>query len=318
MKPYAIGIDVGGTKIAAGVMNQAGNMLARFRTQAHSEQEPEVVIDAVVMAYQAVLREAGVSVTEIEAIGLGFGGNTNGPAGVVLTSSNLPAWDHYPLRDVVADRTKQRVYLDNDANLGALAEHRYGAGRGTQHMVYVTISTGYGIGIITDGRRYVGHHGMAGELGHTVVQIGGGRCSCGKDGCIMAYASGVGISRMVNEAIEAGRETILQRPKDGRRMSGEAVTTAAEKGDQLALDILRDAGYYGGVGISMIIQMLNPERVVIGGGLTQIGPLIMDHVDRGMREHTQPEMLTDDILVLSELGGDLGIIGAAAMAFAES
>lgn len=320
MKPYAIGIDVGGTKIKAGLINREGTVLARFNTQAHSEKEPEFVIRAIEEAYRAVLGQGRVKAEEIEAVGLGFGGNTNGPAGIVLVSSNMPAWSHVPLRDIVAGRVGQRVILDNDTNLAALGEHRYGAGRGVQNMVYVTFSTGYGTGIIINGQLYAGHTGTAGELGHAVVEIGGPPCTCGKNGCLMAYASGVGISRMVYEKIKAGADTLLRQmiPADGRRVGGELVAQAAYQGDETAREILQTAGYYAGVGLSIIVQVLNPELIVLGGGLTRIGPIILNPVMDGLREHTQPELLDSVRVEPWQLGDDLGIIGGAAKVFSAS
>jgi glucokinase len=319
MKPYAMGIDIGGTKIAAGLVNRDGVILARYQTQAHSEREPKYVIAAVEQAYQATLKESKVKVEDIEAVGLGFGGNTHGRAGIILTSSNLPAWDHVPLRDIVAERIGQRVILDNDTNLCALGEHCYGAGRGVKNMVYVTFSTGYGTGIIINNQLYSGHIGTAGEVGHVVVDIGGPPCSCGKRGCLMAYASGVGISRMAYEKLDAGVETLLRNlaPPDRRRISGELVAAAAQQGDGVALEILRVAGYYAGVGLSMIIQILNPELIVVGGGLTHIGPLLLEPAMAGMREHTQPQLLDSVRVVPWQLGADLGIIGAAAGVFSD-
>ncbi len=320
MKPYAIGIDVGGTKIKAGLVNQAGEILQRYTTTAHSEQQPEVVIDAIEQAYQAVIVAGDIAPTEIEAVGLGFPGNTDGPAGIVLVSSNLPAWDHYPLRDTVSTRIGLPVVLDNDTNLGAVGEHRYGAGRDTHNMVYVTFSTGLGIGIIINKQLYVGHTGTAGELGHVVTDIGGPPCSCGKDGCVMAYASGVGISRLAYDRIEAGANTLLKEmmPAAGRRFSGEQLSEAANQGDDIAREILATAGYYCGVGLSMIIQILNPEMIVIGGGLSRIGPLVMEPATAAMREHTQPQMWDSVQVVPWQLGDDLGIIGAAAKVFADA
>jgi glucokinase len=318
MAPYAIGLDVGGTKIAAGLVNRNGQILHRFTTTAHSEQEPEVVIAAIEQACRAVIEQSQVQVSDIEAVGLGFPGNTNGPAGIVLVSSNLPAWNHYPLRDVLAQRLNIPVVLDNDTNMAVVGEHRYGAGRGARHLCYVTFSTGYGAGIIINNRLYRGHTGTAGELGHVVIDIGGPPCTCGKNGCIMAYASGVGISRMVYEQLEAGADTQLRHmlPPAGRRFSGEQVAEAAQQGDAVAREILRTAGYYAGVGLSVIAQLLNPEVIVVGGGLTRIGPLLMGPVTAAMREHTQPELWDSVQVVPWQLGDDLGIIGAAAQVFA--
>ncbi|MBE7470605.1 MAG: hypothetical protein DPW09_22860 [Anaerolineae bacterium] len=319
-KPFAIGIDVGGTKIAAGLVNRAGEILYRYTTRAHSEQQPEVVIRAIEEAYHCLIKESGVEMTEIEAVGLGFPGNTNGPAGIVLVSSNLPAWNHFPLRDTLAARLGIPVILDNDTNLCAVGEHRYGAGRGARNMSYVTFSTGYGIGIIINNQLYVGHTGTAGELGHVVIDIGGPLCTCGKRGCIMAYACGIGISRMVYEQINAGAETLLRQmvPANGQRISGEIVAEAAQQGDAVAVEILRKAGYYGGVALSMVVEILNPELIVVGGGLTRIGPLLWDPMLAAMREHTQPELWDSVRVVPWQLGDDLGIIGAAAKVFAEA
>ncbi len=319
-KPYAIGIDVGGTKIAAGLVNRAGEILYRYTTRAHAEQQPEVVIRAIEEAYRCLIKESGIEVAEIEAVGLGFPGNTNGPAGIVLVSSNLPAWNRFPLRDTLATRLGIPVILDNDTNLCAVGEHRYGAGRGARNMGYVTFSTGYGIGIIINNQLYVGHTGTAGELGHVVIDIGGPLCTCGKRGCIMAYACGIGISRMAYEQINAGADTLLRRmaPANGQRISGEIVAEAAQQGDAVAVEILRKAGYYGGVALSMVVEILNSELIVVGGGLVRIGPLLWEPMLAAMREHTQPELWDSVRVVPWQLGDDLGIIGAAAKVFAET
>ena len=320
MKPYAIGIDVGGTKIVAGLVNQEGEILDRYTTRAHSEQQPKFVIEAVEHAYYALLEKGNVQTSDIEAVCLGFAGTVNGPAGLIFISSNLPAWDHFPLRDVVAERLAVPVVLENDTNICAMGEHRYGAGRGARNMCYVTFSTGYGLGIIIDNQLYVGHTGTAGELSHVVVEPGGPRCTCGKKGCLMAYASGVGLSRMAYEKIEAGAETVLREmiPDGGHRFPGELIAQAANQGDEVAGGILKVAGYYGGVGLSLIIQILNPELIVLGGGLTHIGARLLDPMTAAMRENTQPELWDSVRIVPWQLGNDLGILGAAAKVFADA
>jgi glucokinase len=180
MKPYAVGVDIGGTNVRAAVVTSQGEVIARATAREHAEKSPEVVIDTVISACRRVLAEGGVHPKEVEAVALGFGGTVNGPEGIVLVSSNLPAWDHYPLRDHVAARLGIPTLLDNDTNLGALGEHRFGAGRGVDDMVYVTISTGLGLGIIINGKLYVGRSGTAGEIGHAVIDLDGPLCTCGK------------------------------------------------------------------------------------------------------------------------------------------
>ncbi|MCK6630704.1 MAG: ROK family protein, partial [Anaerolineae bacterium] len=160
----------------------------------------------------------------------------------------------------------------------------------------------------------------AGELGHVVIDIGGPLCTCGKRGCIMAYACGIGISRMAYEQINAGADTLLRRmaPANGQRISGEIVAEAAQQGDAVAVEILRKAGYYGGVALSMVVEILNSELIVVGGGLVRIGPLLWEPMLAAMREHTQPELWDSVRVVPWQLGDDLGIIGAAAKVFAET
>ncbi len=314
-KPLAIGVDVGGSKIAAGVVDRNGTVTGRYVTRAHSEQQPELVIDAILEACHASMARAGIDRSQVAGVGLGFGGTVNGPAGIVYVSSNLPAWHNYPLRDTVQDRLGLPVQLDNDANVCALAEHCYGAGRGSRHMCYVTLSTGFGLGIIADNQLYRGHTGTAAEIAHAVVDVGGPPCTCGKHGCLMAYASGVGISRMAYDAIRAGQETslaALARP-DGHRIPAEEVATAATAGDAVAAGIIRQAGYYSGVGLSLIVQILNPELIVVGGGLTHIGRLLEEPMLAALHEHTQPELWHAIAIKPWQLGQDQGVIGAAVL-----
>lgn len=319
-KPYAIGIDVGGTKIAAGLVDREGRIVHRCTTRCHCEQPPDFVIDVIEKTYRSIVAESRVNPADLEAVALGFPGNVNGPAGMVLVCSNLPAWDHVPLRDIVAERIGVPVVLDNDTNLCAVGEHLFGAGRGAKNMVYVTFSTGYGIGIIINNQLYVGHTGTAGEIGHVVIDFNGPLCTCGKKGCVMTYASGIGLSRMAYEKIEAGADTLLREmaPADGKRITGEQIAAAAQQGDAVAREILQKAGYYAGVGMSMVVEILNPELIVLGGGLTRIGPMLLDHAMAAMREHTEPALWDSVRVVPWQLGDDLGIIGAAAKVFADA
>jgi glycyl-radical enzyme activating protein/glucokinase-like ROK family protein len=320
LKPHAIGVDVGGTKIAAGLVTRSGEIQHRYTTYAHSEQEPQHVIDAIEEACRAILQESGIPLDEIESIGIGFPGNTDGAHGRVLVCSNLPAWSYVPLARIVAARLGLPVVLDNDCNMAAMAEHRYGAGRGSRNMCYVTISTGYGAGIIVDNKLYAGSVGTAGELGHMVIDPGGPMCTCGKRGCLMTYTSGIGMSRLAYEAIAAGRETLLRdmMPADGRRFSGQVVAQAAANGDAVALEVLDTVGRYAGIGIAMLVQVLNPELIVLGGGLTRIGKPLTEPMLDALHESTQPELWNSIVIRPWQLGDDIGILGAAARVFAEA
>jgi glucokinase len=317
MSRYAIGIDVGGTKIAAGIVGEDGQVIARYGTRAHSEREPAEVIAAIEEAARVLLGRGLVDRRAVVGVGIGFAGTVDLRHGSVLHSSNLPAWHRVPLRDIVSERLAMPAVFDNDAHMCALGEHRYGAGRGVRHMAYVCFSTGFGLGAIVDNRLITGYSGSAGELSHVVIEPGGAECTCGMRGCLMTCASGIGIARMVNARIAAGEETILRGmlPPDGRRITGEQVAAAAAQGDRVAREVLQKAGYYFGVGMAMVVQLFNPELIIIGGGLTRVGPLLMDEAERGLRENIQPELRDSVRTTPWQLGDDIGIIGGAAEVF---
>ena len=317
MTHYAVGIDVGGTKIATGLVDQDGAVVACRQTRAHSEREPAVVIAAIEDAFRALMACSPVGASDVVGVGVGFPGTINLPRGSILISSNLPAWDRVPLRDILVERLGLPVVLDNDAHMCAVGEHRFGAGRGVRNMCYVCFSTGFGLGAIVEDRLVTGHTGSAGELSHVVIDPGGRPCTCGKRGCLMAYASGIAIARQVSERIAAGEETILcgMLPCDGRRVTGEQVAAAAALGDRVAREVLQQAGYTFGLGLAMLVQLFNPELIVIGGGLTRVGPLLMDEVARGLHENVQPELRDTVRLAPWQLEDNIGIIGAAAEVF---
>jgi len=320
MKEYAVGIDVGGTKLAAGIVNRKGEVVAFEKSTTLSEQKPQYVINAICDIFESLMANTGIDKSEIEGVGLGFAGTVNGPAGLVYVSSNLPEWHLMPLRDIISERLGLPVILENDANVVAVGEHMYGAGVGFDNMCYVCFSTGYGLGIIIDGQLFRGTTGTAGELSHIVLEDNGYDCTCGKKGCLMTYASGVGISRAVYQRIDQGDNTILKQyvTPDKRRISGKLVAEAAKAGDQVAIEVLTKAGFYFGLGLSIITQLFNPQLIVIGGGLTRIGDLLMKPTYDSFYRTVQPE-LADTVQFKPWAFEDQGgIIGAASMFFINS
>jgi glucokinase len=310
-------MDIGGTKIAAGVVDRKANISARHAVIGHNCALPEHVLTCVEQAYEALLDQPGIHREHLVGVGLGFAGHVNGKAGIVITSSNLPGWDNVPLRDIVQERLGVPVVLENDTKLNGLAEHMYGAGQGVDNMCYVTMSTGYGLAIIVDGELYAGHIGTAGEIGHTVVDVNGPPCSCGKRGCLMAYTSGIGLDRMAREKIASGADTILRGMGGGEpvRYTGRLIAEAAHKGDPVACELIATAGYYAGVGLSTVVQVVNPELIVIGGGLIHIGPMFIEPCMRGLQENVHPMLFESVRIVPWKLGDDSGVLGAAAKAF---
>jgi pyruvate formate lyase activating enzyme len=286
-------------------------------TKDHAGQPPSQVVDTIENVYWETLREAGISPNQVAGVGIGFPGHTLGRDGLVLTCSNLPGWHDVPLRDVMAKRLKQLVVLDNDTNFGAVAEHRYGAAKGTSDMVYVTFSTGVGMGIIIDGKLYQGHTGTAGELGHTVVEVDGRRCTCGTRGCLMAYACGIALRSLAWERIQAGEDTALRELAwdDPELISGEVICETARKGDPVAQDLIISTGRYLGIGLASVVQVLNPEVIVIGGGLISVGSMLLDPCLESLHQHV-PSVLWDSYRVVpGRFQTNVSLVGAAVSAF---
>lgn len=318
-KPYAIGIDVGGTKIAAGALDRSMNILSNYVTKEHAGQLPARVVDAIERAYWESLNRAHLSPDQVAGVGVSFCGHTDGQRGVALTTSNMPEWSQVPLRDILSKRLNQHVLLDNDTNLAVVAEHRYGAGRGASNLVYVTCSTGIGMGIVLGGKLYQGHQGTAGELGHTVVEVDGRRCTCGKRGCLMAYAGGIALFHRATERIEAGEETVLRDLcwGDPQLINGEMICEAARQGDTLAQDLIISTGRYLGIGLADVVQVLNPEIIVLGGGLTNIGSMLLDPCLESLRENIPQVPWGPGRVVLGRFQQNVSLIGGAAAVFAE-
>lgn len=315
MSNLTVGIDIGGTKIAAGVIDSSARVLARSISKTHAGQPPDAVIAASVEAFRAAINQAGIQPAQIAGVGVGFGGHVHGAAGLVLTSSNLPAWNKHPLRDQLQTRLGVPVILENDSNCAAWGEYRFGAGQASRLLCYVTFSTGYGLGIVIDGKLYVGATGTAGEIAHTVVQPDGALCACGKRGCLVCYTSGLGISRLVRERLKRSEQTLLRElcGANPARVSGETVVQAAERGDRAAQEILALAARYFGLGLSSIVQMFNPDRLVIGGGLAHVKHWLVEPGLIALRENIHPVLRDSAEIVYSQLWDDAGIIGAAAL-----
>jgi len=318
-KPYAVGIDVGGTKIAAGALDRSMNVLSTYVTKEHSGQLPALVVDAIERAYWESLKRADISPDQVAGVGVSFCGHTDGRRGVALTTSNMPEWSQVPLRDILSKRINQHVLLDNDTNMAVIAEHRYGAGRGATDLVYVTCSTGIGMGIVLGGKLYQGHLGTAGELGHTVVEVDGRRCTCGKRGCLMAYAGGIALFHRAIDRINAGEETVLRELcwDDPQLINGEMICEAARQGDPMAQDLIISSGRYLGIGLADVVQVLNPEKIVLGGGLINIGSMLLDPCLESLRENIPQVPWGPGRVVLGRFQQNVSLIGGAAAVFAE-
>lgn len=271
-----IGIDLGGTKIRAIVTAHDGEILGEDIRPTDAEDGQDAVIGRLVASARAAVAASGRPFEQMVAVGVTAPGTVDFDEGILHQPPNLPGWDAVPLGRLVRERLGRPVFLENDANAAAYGEWRYGAGKGLRHLIYLTVSTGIGGGLILNGALYRGADGAAGELGHMTVDVQGPPHNCGMVGCLEVMASGTAIARLAAEAVAAGRSPALARLAAGvEELTAAEVDVAAEAGDEAAREILARAARYLGVGLANYINIFNPEAIVVGGGVTNIGERLL-------------------------------------------
>lgn len=316
----AAAVDLGGSKIVSVVADAQGRILSRDLRETPAAKAPEPVIEAVLESLHRVIAGAGKRASQIAGIGLGAPGISSPETGVVSTPPNLPGWQEVPLRDIVARKMGLPTRLINDANAAALGELLFGAARGARNFIYITISTGIGGGIVIDGKLYFGASGAAGEVGHMTIVDDGPRCTCGNRGCWEQMASGTALAREARKRIGEGTATIILDIAGGdiARVTAETVSQALMRGDTLAKELVSRTSYYLGVGFATLINVFNPELIVIGGGLANIGDKLLDPAYREAGERVFKESFRAVRFVPAELGADSGVLGAAAWALGKT
>lgn len=314
MKKYIIGVDLGGTKIATVLTDACGKILGRGELATEADRGQDAVIENVFKSVDMVLAETCISTDEVIGLGIGSPGPLDAQSGVVLEAPNL-GWENVPIRDILQERYNVPVYLENDANAAGLAEQRFGAGRGSRHVLYVTVSTGVGGGIILDGKAYQGAHGIAGEIGHIAIDPEGPLCNCGSTGCLEAFASGTGLVKRATTAIKTGAKSKVLDMVGGDLSKVTAVTLAeaARSGDEFAIDMYKSVGRYLGVGLASIVNFMDPEVIVIGGGLSKSADLFFEEMRKTINERAFKAAAEKVRVVRSELGGDVGTLGSVAV-----
>jgi glucokinase len=306
--PTAIGIDLGGTKVAGIVMDGAGRILARDERPT-PDGDGQGVVDAVHRSVAALMGD-GAPV----AVGIGAAGMIDFAAGSVAFAPNLPLRD-VPIRDLVAQRSGLPCMVDNDANAAAWGEYRFGAGRGSGHMLLVTVGTGIGGGMVWDGTLYRGAHGFAAEIGHIIVEPNGPPCGCGNLGCWEQVASGQALDRVGRAEAARHPAGAIARLAAGGEVTGVHVTDAARAGDHTAEGIVQEVGRRLGLGLAGLVNILDPELIVVGGGVAEEGELVLRPARRAFVEAVEaPEHRPEVPILPAALGNEAGAIGAAALA----
>jgi len=366
--PLVVGVDLGGTQIRTAVL-RGPTLLSRVSLMTGKTPSPDRIIPRTYTAIQEALGKAGTTIEQIAGIGISAPGPLDSKTGVIFTPPNLPGWDHVPLRDIFTEHFHIPIFVENDANAAGLGEHMFGAGRGINSLVYITISTGIGGGVIIDGKILEGVSGTAGEVGHMTIDWHGERCNCGNIGCLEYIASGASIARKANEAIHAGEgielltfaRTMLQHsttiphpsalPTQGHdpatvelrfppmktgdtspgseasseqpeeehlHVNARTVALAAEAGIPLARAIIENAAEAIGVGLVNIIHCFNPEMIILGGGVTQMGPMLIEPALRVVQERAMKVPREAVRIVQAQLGDNAGLVGAGALIYYHS
>jgi len=315
---FVIGVDLGGTNIVVGAVSEDGTRRLAPRTAlTHASQGPDAVTDRIATLIDAVIGDAheseGVGRSAILGVGIGAPGPIDRDRGSVVVAPNLH-WTDFPLRDEVGARTGLATWLDNDANCATFGEWWIGAGRGARDMIGLTIGTGIGGGIILGGRLYHGASGVAGEVGHMTIETQGRRCSCGNYGCLEAYASGTAIAERAREAVSGNDSSALHGLVQGdlSRLNARIVYEAATRGDAIALEVVRDTAKFLGAGVANLLNMFNPEVVVLAGGVTHAGHALFEPMRAEVRRRAFRAAWEAARIVPGELAGDAGVVGAVA------
>jgi len=308
-----LGIDIGGTKTIVAVADDGGRIIGQTRIDTPRDQGTAVVLTEIESALRRLMDETHTS--QVQAIGIGCGGPLDRERGAILTAPNLPGWENLPLVDHFARAFGAPAYLDNDVTLAALGEACEGAGRGVDHFAYFNIGTGIGGGIIIDGRVYRGC-GNAGEFGHQVILPDGPPCLCGRHGCLESLASGTSIARIARQLVILCPDSLILRlAGDGESISAAHVAQAAREDDPVAMNIMSETGTYLGLGVANVISVLNPRKVILGGGvITGAGDLLLDAIRETVRERAMPPLADDVEIVPAALGDQAGLIGAVYLA----
>ncbi len=281
-----LAIDLGGTKIATGLVSASGSLTFADVRPTLADEGPQKVLDRLVSAARDALKKANTPKSGIRAVGVAVAGVIDTRRGLVTASPNLPGWRNVPLQSIVQDALGIRAYLIHDASAAALAEHRLGAGRGVSDLVYVTVGTGIGGGIILEGRLYLGADGCAGEVGHMTIDSSGPQCFCGNIGCLEVMASGSAIAREAVRRLERKEKSSLTSLSgaDHGKITARLVGQAARRGDALAMGVVSRSANYLGIGLVNLVNIFNPERIVIGGGVVKLGGLLLGPACRLVKE----------------------------------
>lgn len=314
---YIVGVDLGATNIVSILINGEGKVIEKDTRCTLAREGKEKALSQIVNSVRAVLEKGqlqGISSASIKGVGVGSPGPLDTKKGIIHFAPNLPGWNNVSLVSILEDELKLPIFLENDGNAAALAEWWMGAGKKVDNLVLLTLGTGVGGGIIIGGEVLHGAWDTAAEIGHMIIHERGLVCGCGKRGCLEAYASATGVIKRTVSLIKAGGDTILRELVHGHLedITCELVYRAAERGDELSQRIVEETARYLGIGIASIVNIINPEMVILSGGMTAAGDLLFKPVRKYARKYALEAAIRGVRIVPAKLGGNTGVLGAAA------
>lgn len=309
-----IGIDVGGTNVKIALVDDNGKIIYSNSVPTYAKMGYEYTVNNIKQAIKDLMKETNTTPSDIEGIGFDFPGQVDCKTGVVKLAPNIPGWVNVPIAQMIEDEFHIPTRIDNDVRCAALGELKFGAGRGCENFICITVGTGIGSGIVINGKVVRGATNAAGELGHIKLQMNGGPiCGCGDTGCLEAFASGPAIVAMAQEYIKGGKSTKFREMAavEGGEITPYMVAKAAEEGDPVAKRIFEIVGEYIGIGLTSVINLLNPERVIIGGGVAESGELLLGPIRKTIKERAMVVAGNSVEIVPAQLGNSAGVIGAS-------
>jgi glucokinase len=306
MKKYVIGVDLGGTNTKVALIGKGRDIIKRIRFATKAYKTKDRLVNAIVDAAGAVIKAQGLKPLQIQGIGIGVPGLVDSKRGIVHCLTNISGWENVNLKKIIKGKTGIHTQVDNDVNLMALAESRFGAAKGAKNVFCVTLGTGVGGGIVIDGRIYRGATQSAGEIGHVQLDPSGPKCNCGRRGCLEAYIGNSYVIKRATERLKKDQASILKG-----RITPELITEAAKEGDRFAIQIWKEVAEYLSTGLIFVVNVLNPQVIVIGGGMAAAGKFLFEPLIRKVRKDAMSVPAQKVRIVKARLGNDAGIIGAA-------
>ena len=310
---YRIGVDIGGTNVKIALVDKKGEIKHPKTVPTRAEMGYEYTIGNITQCIKDLMVEAKITTGDIEGIGFGFPGQIDCDKGVVRILPNIPGWIDVPIAEIMQKEFNVPVKVDNDVRCMALAELNYGAGAGCKNLICITVGTGIGSGIVINGKLVRGASNAAGEIGHIKMEMHNGLlCGCGDTGCFEAYVSGPSIVAMAKEYVKGGKSAKFREIAGSTSAITPAIVCqAAQEGDVVAKKIFERMGEYLGIGLSSVVNLLNPERIVIGGGVAEAGDILFEPLKSTLKHRAMPIQGEAVEVVPAQLGNTAGLIGAS-------